>query len=108
MADEINGCATVLRARLGVAPETFAYPYGDAPLAARAAVRETFACAVTTDYRVLDGSDAFDALPRLDMYYFQHPSAMDGWGQPAFRARLASRRVARRVGALVRRSRGER
>ena len=101
-ADEVAGCAHDLHARYGEMPRAFAYPYGDAPALARRVARDEFACACTTTYRVLGPTETVDALPRLDMFYFQGNGAFRGWGSAAFRAQLTARRAARATRSALR------
>lgn len=100
--DEVAGCAHDLNARYGEMPGTFAYPYGDAPLAAQKVAQNLYACACTTDYQPLRPTARPEALPRLDMFYFQAPNAFAAWGSPFFSAQLSTRRAARAAGAAVR------
>ena len=100
--DEVEGCRHDLRTRLGVPCDSFAYPYGDAPPNARRRVREAFASGCTTTHRALAATDAPEALPRLDMYYFQGNGALDNWGGWSFRARVAGRRALRGVRSVLR------
>lgn len=97
VVDEVAGCAHDLNARYGEMPATFAYPYGDAPPGARTIAQNLYACSCTTEYRALGDEEQADALPRVDMFYFQAPGAFDGWGSPFFRAQLTGRRAARAV-----------
>jgi peptidoglycan/xylan/chitin deacetylase (PgdA/CDA1 family) len=108
LADEVSRCAEDLQQRLGVRPVAFAYPFGDAPDAAKRLTRETYACACTTEYRPLEASDAREALPRLDMFYFQREGALNAWGRRSFRARLAARRAARALRSAARHAGGMR
>ena len=96
--DELSGHLDNLAARLGIRPAHIAYPYGsvDDAVATRAAAH--FRWGHTTDFRLLTGADAALRLPRLDMYYFQMPGAIESWGTPAFNRRVAwcrARRLAR-------------
>ena len=78
-----------LFARLGRRSLHLAYPYGevDQRVAARAA--SYFRFAHTTAFRVLSSRDSAFQLPRLDMYYFQAPGALESWGTRAFARRIA-------------------
>jgi peptidoglycan/xylan/chitin deacetylase (PgdA/CDA1 family) len=97
LADEIDGSRRDLAERLGVRASSFAYPYGDVSEFVVARTTPSFELACTTDYRPVDPGDARHRLPRLDMFYFQHPQAFEDWGQPSFRRRVAMRRAARAV-----------
>lgn len=100
-ADEVNGCRDSIRARLGTPCDSFAYPYGDAPVEARRLVGHTYANGCTTAHGVLAPTDVREALPRMDMYYFQQTGALEGWGTQWFRARIAGRRALRRVRSMI-------
>ena len=95
--DELRGCADELRRRLGVESTHMAYPYGavDPVVSARAAAH--FQYGHTTFFDVLTtGADRM-LCPRLDMYYFGAPGALDTWGRPAFRRRAAWIRARRSI-----------
>lgn len=95
--DELAGCRDDIAARLGHAPSSFAYPYGDISDAVVAETAEIFARACTTEYRPVGARDSTHRLPRLDMFYFQRPGALDDWGGAPFLRRIAARRVMRRA-----------
>lgn len=95
--EELAGCRDEIAARLGVTPRSFAYPYGDCDGAVARETAAVFALACTTEYRQVEVSDSVHQLPRLDMFYFQAPDALDDWGRPAFLRRIAMRRAARAV-----------
>ncbi len=101
LVDEVAGCAHDLNARYGEMPATFAYPYGEAPPGARKVAQNLYTYACTTDYGPLGPKDMPDALPRIDMFYFQSPRGLRGWGSPLFRSRLAGRRTARALRAAA-------
>lgn len=93
--EELAGCRDTIAARLGVTPESFAYPYGDCDATVVRDTAAVFARACTTEYRHVGASDSVHRLPRLDMFYFQAPGTLDDWGRPAFLRRIAMRRAAR-------------
>lgn len=101
IAAELDSCVTTLRERTGVTPSTFAYPYGGTSRAAAAAVREQFDIGVTTELRLVGRDEDPALLPRLDMYYFRAPGALESWGEPGFFARLWTRRIGRQVRAWL-------
>ncbi|HXT70226.1 MAG TPA: polysaccharide deacetylase family protein [Vicinamibacterales bacterium] len=101
LADELDGSRDDLERQLGQRPGHFAYPYGDVNHAVAERARSAFACAYTTEMSALGGRDDAARLPRLDMYYFQSPGALDPFGAPAFARRLAWIRARRAVRALV-------
>lgn len=98
--DEMDRCVSELGGRLGVAPLSFAYPYGalDDRVAASAAAR--FSVAVTADFDTVRTDSPRHRLPRLDMYYFRDPGALARWNTRGFARRLrwiAARRRLRRA-----------
>lgn len=95
--EELAGSRDDLARHLGCRATTFAYPYGDVSPAVAAAAARHFEASCTTDYRAVAPGDAPEQLPRLDMWYFQHPEAVADWGTPAFVRRIAMRRALRRV-----------
>ena len=94
---EVLGCAEDIERHSGRRPAGFAYPYGVRDLATTQAVAKVFDWACTTEFQPIpDRPDAF-ALPRLDMYYFDAPGSLDGWGSRSFKARLSVRHGLRRI-----------
>jgi len=99
--EEVEGCREAIRAHTGHTPTTFAYPYGAVDRGSAGVVGRLFQLGCTTEHRTLEPSEDFWRLPRVDMYYFRHQPGLPGWGTPAFRRRLWTRRAARRLrGAL--------
>jgi peptidoglycan/xylan/chitin deacetylase (PgdA/CDA1 family) len=94
---ELDGSLEDLRSRLGVHVSHFAYPYGavDEQIAATAASR----CQVGLTTRVgpLAPDDAPMWIPRLDMYYFRRPGALERWGTPGFHRHIRSVQLRRRL-----------
>jgi peptidoglycan/xylan/chitin deacetylase (PgdA/CDA1 family) len=102
---EIVSSKARLASELGVAPTTFAYPYGSYDRVARDAVARHFRYACSTELRMLSSSDDVALLPRLDSYYFKAPNTLELFGTRRFRARLgllASARNVRRTLTRVR------
>lgn len=95
LEDEIAGSAEDIASRLGVAPRTFAYPYGTVSPSAIACVSRTFAVGVTTQLRALSPSDHSSALPRLDAYYLRRENGLSGWGSVRFAMYLRLRGLIR-------------
>ena len=106
LEDEVAGCQARIAGQLGVTPRTFCYPYGSVDEEVAAVVRRTHAVAVTTELRALRPHEDPMRIPRLDMYYFRAPGALEAWGSPAFRGRLALRAFARGARELVTAPRG--
>jgi len=100
--DEVRGCADRIEERTGRRPTAFAYPYGHRDEASTAASARAFRWACTTEFRTVDPRTPPEALPRLDMYYFQQPGSLDGWGTARFAARLRMRHGLRRARGMAR------
>jgi peptidoglycan/xylan/chitin deacetylase (PgdA/CDA1 family) len=93
-AAEIDECRREIADRLGAAPESFAYPYGESDARVRRLAAARFRLACGTELQPASAeSDRFD-LPRLDIHYFRDPrrfrEAVEGG-----RAYLAVRRALR-------------
>jgi peptidoglycan/xylan/chitin deacetylase (PgdA/CDA1 family) len=99
--EEVGGGADDIEQRLGQRPTDFAYPYGDLDDRVTAAASRHFARACTTDLRTLSGGEAANLIPRLDMYYFRRPGAIEAWGTAAFDRYVAWCRFKRAVRRLV-------
>lgn len=95
--EEVRGSADVIEARTGRRPAVFAYPFGHHTAASTEAVARVFRWACTTEFRPIGATSEACALPRLDMGYFGRTGSLDGWGTPAFRARLGVRNSLRRI-----------
>jgi peptidoglycan/xylan/chitin deacetylase (PgdA/CDA1 family) len=100
--EEIGGSVEDLRQRVGSVSAHFAYPYGDVD--DRVAARTAHHCryAHTVEFRPLRAGESAMRLPRLDMYYFNRPEALDAWHTARFRARLQAIGARRWVAARVR------
>jgi peptidoglycan/xylan/chitin deacetylase (PgdA/CDA1 family) len=95
--DELGGCQEDLRAKLGVSSRHLAYPYGDLDERVLDRSRAFYAFGHTTDMRLHAAGQAPMRLPRIDMYYYRSPNALDAWGQPRFARRVAAIRARRAV-----------
>ena len=82
-------------------PRSLAYPFGEVDHAVSAAAATQYQLAVTTVHRALGTAEDRMRLPRLDMYYFRHPRALERWNTPGFRRRIWLRRQARRARAVL-------
>lgn len=100
-ADELEGARETIRARTGVSPDQFAYPYGDLDAGVVDAVRPVYRLAVTTELRALGASEDVVQLPRLDMFYWRAPGQLESWGSLRFNRTLWLRAQARRVRATL-------
>ena len=87
--------------KLGYRATHFAYPYGDISDAVTAAAGSTFSFSHTTEMASVRVANDTARLPRLDMYYYQSPAALDSFGTPGFARRIAWIRTRRAVKALV-------
>lgn len=97
VGDELDECLAHLATRLGCRPQSFAYPYGHRSDVAEREVAARFHVACTTEHRALGDADSTHHVPRLDMWYFQAPGALDAWGGRRWASRIAVRRAARAV-----------
>jgi peptidoglycan/xylan/chitin deacetylase (PgdA/CDA1 family) len=95
--DEMDGCQEDLRQRLGVRAEHFAYPYGAVDESTAELASSRFSAALTTEFGHVTGREPRALIPRLDMYYFSQPGALETWGTRWFSGRLWSVRMRRRV-----------
>lgn len=108
VGQELDTCLAHLEARLGRRPESFAYPYGHRSAGAEREVAARFRIACTTEHRPVETRDSVHQVPRLDMFYFQAPGALDDWGGAAWAGRIAVRRAARAVRQRLARFGGDR
>ncbi len=99
--EELLGARDDLETRLGTRTAHVAYPYGDINDEVTARAAQFYRWGHTTAFRILHGADAPLQLPRLDMYYFQAPGALEAWGTPRFRRRLAWCRARRSLRARI-------
>jgi peptidoglycan/xylan/chitin deacetylase (PgdA/CDA1 family) len=93
--DELGGAADDLASRLGARPWHVAYPYGDVDATVTACAARYYRFGYTTRLGPLTGSSIAMQIPRLDMYYFQRPGLVEGWGTIAFGLYLTSFRIRR-------------
>jgi peptidoglycan/xylan/chitin deacetylase (PgdA/CDA1 family) len=100
LEDEIVRSGEEIYQRTGGRPAAFAYPFGHLSPASVRMVRRTYRYGVTTEFRVLSTAEDAALLPRLDMYYFQQPDSLAGWGRASFGARIRARQLARRARRL--------
>jgi peptidoglycan/xylan/chitin deacetylase (PgdA/CDA1 family) len=98
---ELIGCRTDLRARLGVECRHVAYPYGDLDDRVAASAAAHYRYGHTTEFRPLRAQEDAARIPRLDMYYFHRPGAIDHWGRRGFQARLSWIRARRSLRASL-------
>jgi peptidoglycan/xylan/chitin deacetylase (PgdA/CDA1 family) len=101
LTDEVGGSSDDLHARLGAAPRSFCYPFGDVDDAAVRAVEARFETACTTALRVLGRAEHPLRMPRLDAYYLQAEGRLEGFGSGRFRRYLAVRALLRDLRARL-------
>ena len=99
--DELLGHQEDLKAHLGVIARHLAYPFGDVDDAVAARAGRYFEYGHTTDFRFLESAADRLRLPRLDMYYFRAPGALESWGSPGFLRRVAWYRARRALRARL-------
>jgi peptidoglycan/xylan/chitin deacetylase (PgdA/CDA1 family) len=97
LEDETLGAREMLRERFGVVPTSYGYPYGAAGPRERDVIARHFERAVTTEHRGLGDSEDPCLLPRLDLFYFNRPGALNAFGRPGFSARITARAALRRI-----------
>jgi peptidoglycan/xylan/chitin deacetylase (PgdA/CDA1 family) len=97
LEDETLGAREILRERLGVVPTSYCYPYGGVGRRERDATARYFQRAVTTEHRLLGGSEDPFLMPRLDLFYFNRPGALRGFGGLGFGTRVMFRAALRRA-----------
>ena len=95
--EELQGCADDLLARLGARSAHVAYPYGDADRRVATRAARHFRYGHGTDFGLLRSQGPPMHCPRLDMFYFRAPGAIETWGSSRFRQRLAWIRARRMV-----------
>jgi peptidoglycan/xylan/chitin deacetylase (PgdA/CDA1 family) len=100
--DELGGCCEDLRSRLGVRSTCLAYPYGDVSSAVAARAANWFVYGLTTEMSPLHANRERMLQPRLDMYYYRAPRAMESWGSAGFKVRLNLIALRRRLKAALR------
>jgi peptidoglycan/xylan/chitin deacetylase (PgdA/CDA1 family) len=94
---EILGSRTSLEDLLGVPIRAFAYPFGDAPVEARAVVRATFDAGVGVTMGRVSPQSRVEHLERIDAHYLRHWSNLADLDGLVARAYLSVRAAGRRV-----------
>jgi peptidoglycan/xylan/chitin deacetylase (PgdA/CDA1 family) len=101
LEEELGGCSDDLLKHLGVRATAVAYPYGYLnPVVVTCAAR-WFAHGVTTEMAPLATNSQSMLLPRLDMYYYREPRAIESWGSSGFKVRLNLIALRRRIKAAM-------
>jgi peptidoglycan/xylan/chitin deacetylase (PgdA/CDA1 family) len=85
-AAEIIGAKQTIEDRLGLAVESFAYPYGSSSAEIRATVAAHYKAAFGTDLRFATGTSPLHELERLDAFYVTPAiaRALDRWTSRAY------------------------
>lgn len=95
---ELDGASSTILEKLGVAPTSFAYPYGDiTSKELLAAVRQRFAVACTTELDFVHGMVDTHLVPRLDAYYLKSLGGLGEFGSAQFESFVRRRAFFRRV-----------
>lgn len=104
LLEELVASRSDIEGKMGAAPESLAYPYGDVDAGVVSAAAEAgYSVAVTTELGSLpEGGLRALELPRLDAYYLAKPGVMEAWGTPTFTRYMGFRRAARRVRSSLR------
>lgn len=101
LEEETHGACQILRERLGIAPTSYCYPFGVAGRRERDAAAREFKLGVTAEHRLLRRKEDPFLLPRLDVFYFNRPGALNGFGSHGFRAGVMFRAALRRLRRIV-------
>lgn len=103
---EVAGCAARIEEETGVAPDTFAPPYGRSNPRVREAIGRHYRLSVGVRLdRVRGGEDRFD-LPRIEMHYFRDVARWRAYLAQRAEWYLAARQALRAVRGVVMRPAG--
>jgi peptidoglycan/xylan/chitin deacetylase (PgdA/CDA1 family) len=97
LEEETYGACQILRERLGVAATSYCYPFGVAGRRERDVAARQFKLGVTTEHRLLKREEDPFLLPRLDVFYFNRPGALNSFGSDGFRTEVMFRAALRRL-----------
>lgn len=100
--DQIERSKNTIEDRIGKACTLFAYPYGDAPVTARAIVKRNGMIGFGTDPGVTNPRSDRACLPRVDLFDLVRPgiAANWAWSHPGL-ADLLTLRLKRSLGRLL-------
>jgi hypothetical protein len=100
IGEELYGSKSMIEDRIGIPPDSFAYPYGDCGnIAETTAVHYRLACGTKLDF-LSAGSRDVD-LPRLDVCYLQNPYWLRSLGTKTCGAYVRARRLLRDLRARM-------
>jgi len=91
LEEELARSRSAIEQRVGMAVETFAYPYGDATAQVREAAGRHFQLACGTRMAFLSADSDLLDLPRLDVYYLRSRFWFHGLQRPYGAAYVAAR-----------------
>ncbi|MBK9550505.1 MAG: polysaccharide deacetylase family protein [Gemmatimonadetes bacterium] len=100
LEDELAGASATIAERLGAAPATLAYPYGDVDLRVQRAAATHYRVGCTTRHLPVTSAADPHAVPRLDAWYFRGRDPFRAWGTTRFRNAVAWRHALRRARRL--------
>jgi peptidoglycan/xylan/chitin deacetylase (PgdA/CDA1 family) len=99
--DEVVSSAEEIEANTGVAPKSFAYPYGAVTSRETREVAKVYDLAVGTELESLRDTSDRHRLPRIDAYYLRSPGILESFGSARFRRFLKIRNRGRQLRASV-------
>ena len=99
---EMRDSKAIIEDALGIAADSFAYPYGRHNRQVREIAGQYFACACGTFLDTITPNSNPYALERVEMYYFRSPMLFDVLNSPLLRPYLMARRIPRRLRYTVR------
>lgn len=102
MDDDLRHADEVLEALLGVAPESFAYPYGHHDRRSRSVAAQRYRWCWTIGAQRAVPTDRLDAMPRIEAWYVQRPQLARRLHDPAGSLWLGARRLGRSLRSRVR------
>ena len=97
IAREVEESGREIEDRTGEACLLFAYPFGDAPRAARELVGRHFSAGFTTRLDQASGREALPAISRIDAYYLRSPRRLRAMLSGRWMRELQALRTARAV-----------
>lgn len=101
--EEVVTSNAVLEQACGLAPRTFAYPYGNHDPATRALVASHYDACLTIGASRATAADPLDRLPRVEAWYLRRPWQVRAIHGPAAGLYLLARRGLRAAGRATRR-----
>jgi peptidoglycan/xylan/chitin deacetylase (PgdA/CDA1 family) len=99
--EEIVSSLEEIESHTGIAPRSFAYPYGAVTSRETGEVAKVYDLAVSTELKSLSDTSDRHRLPRIDAYYLRSPGILESFGSARFRRFLKIRNRARQLRASV-------